>query len=126
VDVVEQHHRRPGSSQVFEERAYGPVRPEALGLHGRLPVPAQSSQGWEGGAELGQELRAQAGGELGRKRRQVGVEGVREHAEGHIVLEVGGPAGCHGVPALVGHSRNFGQEPGLAYARLPDDLQHAA
>ncbi len=62
--------------------------------------------------------------QLGVERAQVLVERVDEDPVGEVLLELGGASGEDEPLPLLAAERQLGQQPGLADARLPGDLEH--
>ncbi len=126
LHVVEGEDERCLAGDRGQQTAHRAVGAIALLLQaGRVSI-RQTLEGGQDDGELGRRAAGQRGEAVGRLGEQPVVEGVGEHAERQLGLELRGASRQHDVTALARVRRQLAQQAALADARLAGDLQDRA
>jgi hypothetical protein len=124
VEVVEHQHERLGGRERLEELAHGGVSSVTVVLWPRGRLHRTGERGQHVG-ELGQRLVAEGIRPARFERLDVLVEGVHEHPEGQLALELGSAAGQDEHALRVAALAQLRQKTRLPDPRLTEELQGA-
>src|SRR5215218_4197418 len=103
------------------------MEPVALLLEAARTAAAERGQGREDRGELIDRLRAELGLEPAEvERAEIVVKRLEHRAEGHVALQLHGPAAKHEPATLVCPLRELRQQAGLADSWIARDLEPAA
>ena len=125
VDVIEDKHERSAGAERLQHHPHCPIGSIALFLQWRWVLRVLADKGGKHARQLGNELRR---GDIQLReaaRKEAVVQGMHEHAEGQVRLELGSPALQHQATPLFCTSAELSEQAGLTETRLPGDLHHA-
>jgi len=120
VHVVKQQHERLGHRERLEQLPDAALDAVALVSAPRLHAVCQR---WEDPCEVGDQLLVERVAATRLERLQVFVEGVHEHPERKLALQLRSAAREHEMALPVRARGQLGQQACLPDARLPDQLE---